>query len=142
MNRKGLKEDGGLVTIPVYWHVITTSTGVGDVRGLIPAQMQVLNEAFEGSGFFFEAQRVNVVANNNWFFSVVGSAEETAMKASLRVGGPETLNIYTTNGDVYLGWATLPFDYKFFPSYDGVVVWWPTLPGTDLEFEVLKSPTG
>lgn len=42
--------------------------------------------------------------------------------------------------DIYLGWATLPFDYKFFPSYDGVVVFFPTLPGTNLEFPVDEEP--
>jgi hypothetical protein len=104
--------------------------------------MQVLNDAYESRGFFFETQRVNVVANDDGFFSVLGSDEEAAMKAALRVGGPESLNIYTTNGDVYLGWATLPFDYKFFPSYDGVVVFYATLPGTDLEFPVPDEPDG
>jgi hypothetical protein len=124
----------GPVTIPVYWHVITTSGGAGDVSGLVPDQMQVLHDAFAGSGFSFDLQALDVVANNSWFFAEVGSAEEVAMKAALRKGGPESLNIYTTNGDVYLGWATFPFYYKFAPSYDGVVLYFATLPGTGFEF--------
>ena len=58
------------------------------------------------------------------------------MKAQLRVGGTEALNIYTTNGDIYLGWATFPHDAKHFPEYDGVVLYWATLPGTGFEFPV------
>ena len=71
--------------------------------------MQVLSDAFAGSKFAFDLKTVEVVANNAWFFAELGSADEVAMKNALRKGGPESLNIYTTNGDVYLGWATLPY---------------------------------
>ena len=120
-------DKGGLVIVPVYWHVITNK-GDGDVSALIPAQMQVLNDAFAGSNFAFENKGVEVIRNNAWFFSAAGSPEEIQMKDALKKGGPETLNIYTANGDVVLGWATLPFFYKFFPRYDGVVLWWAALP--------------
>jgi hypothetical protein len=142
LNRKGLKQDGSLVTIPVYWHIITPAAGGADVSSLIPAQMQVLNDAFSASGFTFQVERVRVIPNDDWFLATVASAEEAQMKATLRVGGPESLNIYTTNGDIYLDWATVPFDYKFFPSYDGVVLFYPTLPGTDLEFPFDEEPDG
>jgi hypothetical protein len=125
---------GQSVTVPVYWHIITTSDGEGDVSGLVTDQMQVLNTAFADSGFSFDLQEVEVVANDAWFLAEVGSDDEVAMKAALRDGGPESLNIYTTNGDVYLGWATFPFYYKFAPSYDGVVLYYATLPGTGFEF--------
>jgi pregnancy-associated plasma protein-A len=142
INRKGAKQDGSLVTIPVYWHVVTTAAGGGDIRPLIPAQMDVLNNAYSASGFMFQVERVRVIANNDWFFATVGSAAEAQMKATLRGGGPDSLNIYTTNGDIYLGWSTLPFDYKFFPSYDGVVLFFATLPGTNLEFPFDEEPDG
>ena len=61
------------------------------------------------------------------------------MKAKLRVGGTEALNIYTTNGDIYLGWATFPHDAKHFLEYDGVVLYWATLPGTGFEFPSIPS---
>jgi hypothetical protein len=64
------------------------------------------------------------------------------MKAALRQGGPEALNIYTTNGDVYLGWATPAFYYKFFPVEDGVVLYWATLPGTGFGGPVAGEPDG
>jgi len=131
---RGRRDNGLPVDIPVYWHIITTSSGGGNVEGLVADQMQVLNAAYAGHGFSFDLADVEVVANNSWFFAAAGSPAEVAMKAALRRGGPESLNIYTTNGDVYLGWATLPFYYRFSPSYDGVVLYFATLPGTGFEF--------
>jgi hypothetical protein len=136
------RDPGGVVTVPVYWHVITTTQGDGDVSDLIPEQMRVLRDAFAGSRFVFDLKDVSVVANNVWFFAAAGSADEVAMKNARRQGGPETLNIYTTNGDVYLGWATLPFFYKFSPGYDGVVLWWAALPGTGLSGAHPDEPDG
>jgi hypothetical protein len=104
--------------------------------------MQVLNDAYAGSKFTFDLKSVEVVNNPAWYFAEAGSADEVAMKNALRKGGPESLNIYTTNGDIYLGWATLAHDYKFAPSYDGVVLWWASLPGTGLEFPVAEEPDG
>ena len=136
-------DPGGIVTIPIYWHVVTTAAGAGNVSALIPEQMRVLRDAYAGSKFVFDMKGVDVTANNAWYFGAAGSAEEVAMKNALRKGGPETLNIYTTNGDVYLGWATLPFYYKFGPSYDGVVLWWASLPGTGLAATgVAEEPDG
>ena len=56
------------VVIPVHFHVITTSSGDGNVSGLVPAQMDVLNAAFAASGFEFTLASQEVVANNRWFF--------------------------------------------------------------------------
>src|SRR5688572_1566403 len=47
-------DNGGLVVVPVYWHVVTTTKGEGDVSALVPAQMHVLNAAFAGANFAFE----------------------------------------------------------------------------------------
>jgi hypothetical protein len=135
-------DPGGAVTISVQWHIITSAAGQGNVSALVPAQMQVLNDVYASSGFNFKSAGVNVVANDAWFFAAQGSAEEAAMKSQLRRGGPDTLNIYTTNGDVYLGWATPAFYYKFFPSYDGVVLWWAALPGTGLSGPAAEEPDG
>lgn len=139
---RSAKDDGRQVTVPVYWHVITTTTGIGNVSRRIPDQMKVLNDAFAGSSFTFELKGVRVIANNRWYYAAAESDDEVAMKAALRRGGPDTLNIYTTAGDVYLGWATFPFDYRFFPSYDGVVLWWASLPGTGLSGEAEEEPDG
>ena len=138
----GAKDSGGVVTIPVYWHVVTSAAGAGNVSARIPDQMNVLRDAYAGSKFAFDLKDIEVVANNAWYFAAAGSADEAAMKAALRRGGPESLNIYTTNGDVYLGWATPAFYYKFGPSYDGVVLWWAALPGTGLQGAHPNEPDG
>lgn len=135
-------DDGRQIVVPVYWHIITTAAGAGNVSGLVPAQMQVLADAYAGSSISFQLRGVEVVANDAWYFAAAESTDEVAMKAALRRGGPETLNIYTTNGDVYLGWATFPAYYKFAPSYDGVVLWWAALPGTGLSGEADEEPDG
>lgn len=134
----------GPVDVPVHFHVITTSGGGANVSGLVPAQLDVLNAAFAGAGFRFSLQSVEVVANDAWFFAEAGSVEEQAMKAALRVGGPGDLNIYTTNGDIYLGWATFPIYYPRYKTYDGVVLWWAALPGTGLvvPFDPALEPDG
>lgn len=132
----------GVVTIPVHWHIITTAAGGGNVSALVPDQMQVLRDAFANAGFAFDLVTLEVVANDAWFFAAAESPEEMAMKGALRRGGPESLNIYTTNGDVYLGWATFPAYYKIAPSYDGVVLWWAALPGTGLAGESDDEPDG
>src|SRR5262245_53715975 len=136
------KNPGGIVTIPANCHVAPTAGGGGNVSGRIPDQMQVLNDAYAGSKFAFELKSVEVVANSAWYFSVLGSPEEVAMKSALRKGGPESLNIYTTNGDVYLGWATMAQDYKRSLSYDGVVLYWASLPGTGFAGPHPDEPDG
>ena len=136
------KDRGGVITVPVYWHVVTSSKGGGNVTARIPDQMNVLRDAYAGSQIAFDLQGVEVVANDAWYFAAAGSADEVAMKSALRKGGPDTLNIYTTLGDVYLGWATFPVDYKVAPSYDGVVLYWASLPGTGFEIPTTDEPDG
>jgi len=127
------KSTTGVVNVPVYFHVVIPSEGSGaeDVSDLIPAQMDVLNAPYASAGFQFQLVSQEVVTNDAWFFSAQGSAEEQEMKASLRQGGADALNIYATAGDIYLGWATFPVWYRGpLKFYDGVVVYWATLPGT------------
>jgi hypothetical protein len=127
------------ITIPVRFHVVTASDGTGDVSALVPAQLAVLNAAYAHDGIRFRLAGLEVVANDAWFLSEAGSVEEIAMKAALRRGGPNVLNVYTTLGDVYLGWATFPSDYEAFPLYDGVVLYYASLPGTGFNFPVDPS---
>ncbi|MCA9518887.1 MAG: zinc metalloprotease, partial [Myxococcales bacterium] len=80
--------------------------------------------------FRFVLAGVTHTTNSTWFNAGIDSSAERAMKQALRVGGPETLNLYTTSGGGYLGWATFPSDYASSPSDDGVVVAWDSFPGT------------
>lgn len=126
--------------IPVWVHVITRGSGYdnGDVPdAMIREQMRVLSDAFNGrsgganSGFAFDLAGITRTVNAQWFASLASSVSvELEAKTALRRGGPETLNLYITNADPWLGWA-------YFPSIigssqealDGVVVDWRSLPG-------------
>lgn len=139
---RGLTERAaGSVTVGVWVHVIRQGTGIsnGDVPdSQIQAQIQVLNDAYSGLGgsgaantpFRFQLLGITRTTNAAWFAMTPGSAAEAAAKAALRVGGPETLNLYTANpGGGLLGWATFPWTYTSNPVDDGVVILYSSLPG-------------
>jgi hypothetical protein len=127
------------IVIPVAFHVINAGSGLanGDVTdGMIRNQVRVLNESFNGmtggaaSAYRFELVWVDRTTNLEWFDMGYGSQAEKEAKEALRVGGPETLNVYTANlGGNLLGWATFPFSYDNNPLRDGVVLLYSSLPG-------------
>jgi len=128
-NFKPREATGGVIN--VYWHTITTTTGVGAVSNTaINNQINVLNAAYAGTGWSFNLVSTNVTANNTWATMTPGSSAETAAKTALRVGGKGDLNIYSANiGGGLLGWATFPSSYASKPTDDGVVVLYSSLPG-------------
>jgi hypothetical protein len=70
--------------------------------------------------------------NPTWFDSVtVGNSYESDMKEALRVGGPETLNVYTVGltGSNSLGFGSYPSMYVGEPTIDGVVILHSSVPG-------------
>lgn len=127
------------IYVPVAFHVINKGPGLanGDVPlDMIMAQMDVLNEAYAGltggavTKFQFTLVSVTRTTNADWYTMDSDSQEEYEAKATLREGGPETLNIYTANiGSGLLGWATFPDWYEDYPWYDGVVLLDASLPG-------------
>ena len=123
------------VNIPVVVHVINQGAGAanGDVpQSQIVAQIQVLNDAYAGTGspFFFTLASTTRTTNAAWYAMTPGSQAETDAKNALRVGGPGTLNMYIANpGQNLLGWATFPSDYAGNPMRDGVVVLNASIPG-------------
>jgi hypothetical protein len=130
------------ITIPVYFHVI--SAGRGYANGEVPdhmisAQMRVLNNSFSGATggaptpFSFELIEVIRTVNADWFTMRPQSQEERRAKTALRRGGASALNIYTTEGAGLLGWAYFPSGYKEQPELDGVVVYFDSLPGGEIE---------
>ncbi|MEZ4241845.1 MAG: zinc metalloprotease [Myxococcota bacterium] len=129
----------GTIDIPVAVHVIKRTNGVGNVtQAQIDDQIDVLNDAYGGvtSGsstntpFRFVLQSVDYTTNNSWARMSPGSAAEANAKASLRTGGPDTLNLYTANpSGGLLGWATFPSDYQANPTQDGVVILYSSFPG-------------
>ena len=123
------------VTVPVYFHVITDGA-VGNLSDAdIRAQIRVLNVNFGGgeggddTGFAFALAGVTRTDNATWYASRSGGAEH-AMKQALKTGGDGDLNVYTTSGGAYLGWAYLPEITDTAQAYlDGIVIDWRTLPG-------------
>ena len=120
------------VSVPTYVHVITRSDGSGGVSTqMISAQMNVLNDAFAGTGFSFTLAGTTTTANDSWYTAGSGTAAERQMKAALRQGSADDLNMYVNlaGGGNLLGWATFPSSYAGDPSYDGVVLLNESLPG-------------
>jgi hypothetical protein len=118
------------ITVPVWFHVITNTSGAGNVSdSALTQQLNVLKNAYAAYGVTFTHAGTTRTANNSWYTSSGGSSE-TQMKNTLRRGGPETLNFYTNNmGGGLLGWATFPSSYSGNPKADGVVVLYSSLPG-------------
>jgi hypothetical protein len=120
-------------TVDVYFHVINNGTDVEN--GNIPlnqinAQVDVLNAAYAGSGFYFNLVEVTRTTNATWYTMGHGSTAEKQAKAALRRGSAVDLNIYSANpGGGLLGWATFPSSYSSNPSNDGVVILFSSVPG-------------
>jgi hypothetical protein len=120
-------------SIPVYFHVINKGSGIanGDIpQSQIDAQINVLNQAYASSGWSFSLASVDRTTNATWYTVSDGTTAERQMKAALRKGGAEALNLYTANlGGGLLGWATFPSSYRNSPSLDGVVILFSSVPG-------------
>jgi hypothetical protein len=138
---KAGKKSLGTVTIPVYFHVINKGAGLenGDVPDQqLRAQVKVLNESYSGATggaatpFRFQLAGIDHTTDADWFDMGINSIQEKRAKDALRRGGPEALNIYTTNGGGFLGWATFPKSYNGQPTQDGVVIYYVSLPGGSL----------
>ena len=136
------------VTITVNVHVITNTSGAGNVSDTaLQNQIAILNTAYAGGDtaaagqlpaaqpttntpFRFVLGAIDRTANNTWFTMGPGTTAESQCKSALRTGGASVLNLYTANpGGGLLGWATFPWEYANRPSKDGVVVLYSSLPG-------------
>ncbi|HEX6179045.1 MAG TPA: zinc metalloprotease [Thermoanaerobaculia bacterium] len=118
-------------TINVYFHVLSSSTGAGNIPDAqIARQIDVLNDAFAPTGWSFRLVSTDRTVNDAWYSAGSHSPAEAAMKRALRRGTADDLNLYTNNpGGGVLGWATFPSSYSARPFEDGVVVLYSTLPG-------------
>lgn len=121
--------------VPVYFHVITSKIGEGDVPDtVINSQVTILNAAYgstgAGFGVRFDLVEVDRTTNNEWYAMRPGSIAEKEAKTALRKGGADALNLYSANtGGGMLGWSTFPASYVSNPKDDGVVIFFSSLPG-------------
>ena len=124
----------GAYVIPVYWHVISTSAGVGNVSEQnILDQMEVLNEDFAAvfdTTIEFELVDITRTVNDDWFSDSLN--DETAYKDALKQDPSQYLNIYTNDASGYLGYAYFPSDMAG-SLYDGVVMNHAVVGGRDLQ---------
>lgn len=134
----GFAEGSSTVSIPVYFHMIIRTNGVGAIwsKSQLANQIRVLNDSFSGAtggadtGFRFYLAGITQTMNNTWYTASMGSNAEVQMKTALRQGGPDALNIYLNNmGGGSLGWATFPWNYASQPQMDGIVVLTQSIPG-------------
>jgi Pregnancy-associated plasma protein-A len=131
------------ITVPVYWHVITSGTEGAVTNSQIAAQISALNAGFGGgeggddTGFSFALAGVTRTNDATWYASRSAGAEH-AMKQALKQGGDGDLNVYSTSGGAYLGWAYLPEITDTAQRYlDGIVIDWRTMPGVSDAYEGL-----
>ena len=135
----------GSVTIPTYFHVVLPAAEAADgisaaetrLMTLVNDQVAVINAAYAGSkrkgqesvatGFRYSLVAIDFSYNDDWYAVTPGPVEKK-MKAATRVGGKDTLNVWTANiGDDLLGWATFPT--KKLSTNDGVVILDESMPG-------------
>ena len=120
------------ISIPVAWHVIYR-TRRGQEEGNIPdsminAQIDVLNNAFAGTGFSFFLASVDRTENRRWYTRC--DSQDNQMKSALAIDPANNLNIYTCrpSGGI-LGYAYLPSSFPESDYRHGVVLLDESLPG-------------
>jgi hypothetical protein len=136
-----MKREPASVTITVYFHILTSNDGRGNVTDdVVRQQIDLLNTAFAGgqggaaTPFKFKLADVDGIdrtSNDEWFEMVFldsPSEVERTAKTALNKGDKSVLNIYTANlSGIVLGWARWPWDLA--DGVDGVVIGFQTLPG-------------
>jgi hypothetical protein len=138
---KGRAPSNFSVTVPVYWHVVTDGAAGAVTDAQIADQISVINRGFNGgeggatTGFTFSIAAITRTNNAVWYRSQSAGAEHD-MKRTLKQGGDNALNIYSTSGGAYLGYAYLPEITDTAQAYlDGIVIDWLTMPGVSNEYE-------
>ncbi len=137
---RGRAPTGFTVTVPVYWHVVTDGAAGALSDSQVREQISVINRAFSGaeggaaSGFSFSLAGITRTNDAVWYRSQSAGAEH-AMKRALKQGGDNALNVYSTSGGAYLGYAYLPEITDTAQAYlDGIVIDWRTLPGVSTAY--------
>jgi hypothetical protein len=151
---KGRAKADFSATIEVYFHVVTDGTVGSLTNRQIASQISVLNNTFGGreggsaTGFNFVLAGVTRTNNAKWFGAKPGAEHD--MKKTLKSGDDSDLNVYSTSGYIYLGWAYLPSITEGNSTYlDGIVIDWETVPGASATYagaydlgETLTHETG
>jgi hypothetical protein len=126
----------GVIEVPVYFHVVHDGrTGYVSEKRVVE-QITVMNLGYSGfyggydQGFRFVLKSIDYSDNAGWFAQDT-FAQEIQMKSALKIGGETDLNIYSTSGGGYLGWAYYPSIVKYngYEMLDGLVIHYGSMPG-------------
>lgn len=125
----------GQISVPVYFHVVTDGRKGWVSKANVKEQITVMNLGYSGfygghdQGFRFVLKSVDYTDNAGWFAQETFQ-QEVEMKSALKVGGPTDLNIYSTSGGGYLGWAYYPSIVKYngYEVLDGIVIHYGSMP--------------
>jgi hypothetical protein len=125
-----------IITVTVFFHIITDGVH-GDLSvPVIDQQIAVLNDRYGSSGFHFTLLRIYRTVNSKWFNFKLLSQNDLDMRRQLRFGDRSVLNIYSVDMSQteFIGYA-YPYFNEFFQNLpdsltlDGVVIDYRTLPG-------------
>jgi hypothetical protein len=121
------------VVIPVRWHVVRSGNSIS--QGNIPdswitSQIQVLNQAYAGTGFSFTHAGTDRTTNRRWYTGCYNSGTERKMKQALAIDPANNLNMYSCSpsGGI-LGYAYFPNSFPESDYRHGVVLLDQSLPG-------------
>jgi hypothetical protein len=152
---QGKAPAGFSATVPVYFHVITDGATGNVSDSAIRTQIRVLNTTFgggeggENTGFSFTLAGITRTNNAEWY-AIETFEAEVAMKQALKQGGDNALNVYSTSGFLFLGWAYYPEIVNSTQAYlDGIVIDWRSMKGVSTAYagaydqgETLTHETG
>lgn len=119
-----------IISITVYFHVITDGVNGKLTYSDLLNQLDVLNQRYAPAGFYFIFGAYDIV-NNPFWFNNPGYDDNAAsdMKHVLRRGDSSTLNVYFVKMTGPIGYAYLPDIVDYDLSLDGVVIEYTTIPG-------------
>jgi hypothetical protein len=138
--QKALKSQGeintkDIITITVYFHVITNGNLGQFTYYDLANQVDILNSRYGPSGFYCTFMGWDSTNNALWFNNPGGDdANALNMKNTLRRGDKSTLNIYTVSmaNTVVAGYSTFPSNVNSYLNRDGVVLDYNSVGGIGL----------
>lgn len=119
----------GDISVPVVFHIILSTSSVGDVTDTqLEQQINVLNQFLSDSDYQFYLAGYTKTRNDSWRNLVKYSANEINMKNALSIDPTHVLNVYITSTIDYLGWTRFPDEYIESSPQHGVIVRTDCLP--------------
>ena len=123
----------GDITIPVFFHVIYTSTD-NVTNTQLQDQINELNTAYSNSRFSFYTGGITRTQNSAWSYFQRGSQTETNMTNALAVDPKYSFNVYIVElSSTVFGWViNWPWDVAEESLQNGVVINYGSLPGGNI----------